>query len=183
MVSEGIFPFKALLVAQGFHPAAFPGRLTVLNLDDPLLEEYIIHQSTQTGDFSVPFDPNNSPEFYHNAVFFDMDNDGWTDIVTVRSGVRVGQFFHPPSGDLVWFKNPPSCMRNDWVFELTLGLGRRFGCVHGMKKGPWIQECFLLSSLAQGRQAMLAASYLWLLLLLSWRDRASDEGEMGPSLE
>lgn len=109
LVPEGVFPFKALLVAQGFHPAPFQGRLTVINLDDPQKQEYVIDQSTQTGpfDFTNPLDPTNDPAFYHNAVFFDMDNDGHVDIITVRSGFRVGSSgFHPPSGELVWFRNP-----------------------------------------------------------------------------
>lgn len=123
VVPEGIFPFKALLVAQGFHPAAFPGRLTVLNLDSPVYEEYVIHQSTQTGSFTGPLDPENQPEFYHNAVFFDMNNDGWTDIVTVRSGFRVGQAFHPPSGDLVWFQNPGPALDSSTAWAETILFG------------------------------------------------------------
>ena len=122
-VPSGIFPFNALLIPQGFHPAPFPGRLSVINLDDPSRQEYIIDQSTQTGGFTGPFNPANSPEYYHNAVFYDMDNDGLTDIVTVRSGFRVGQAFHPPSGDLVWFKNPgPSLDPNvEWQEIILFG--------------------------------------------------------------
>ncbi|MEL7368212.1 MAG: hypothetical protein AAFN74_04815, partial [Myxococcota bacterium] len=33
-------------------------------------------------------------------------NDGFRDIVTVRSGFRVGPFIYPPFSELVYFKNP-----------------------------------------------------------------------------
>jgi len=35
-----------------------------------------------------------------------MDNDGLKDILTVRSGYRVGRFPNDSSGQLLWFKNP-----------------------------------------------------------------------------
>ena len=105
---EGAFPFQALVIAQGFHPAASPGRLTAIDLDDPNKTEYIIQQSTQSGPFmGNPFDPENRPWYYHDAQFYDMNNDGFLDIISVRSGFRVGAGgFHPPFGQLVWFENP-----------------------------------------------------------------------------
>lgn len=106
---DGVFPFEAIVIAQGFHPAPLPGRLTAINMNDSAnnFTEYVIHQSTQTAaGYTGPFDPNNMPRYYHDAVFHDMDNDGYKDIISVRSGFRVGQNFYPPLSELVWFKNP-----------------------------------------------------------------------------
>ena len=85
-----------------------PGRLTAINLEDQT--EYVIHQSTQSSDgFDVtnPWTyPTNQPRFYHDAQFYDMNNDGHLDIISVRSGLRVGASFYPPFSELVWFENP-----------------------------------------------------------------------------
>jgi hypothetical protein len=105
---SGVFPFQAVVVPQGFHPARVPGRLTAINLDDPNKTEYVIHQSTQRrGPSTGPNDPSNKPRFYHEIKFFDMDDDGDVDIVTNRSGARVGGGPpRPPYGELLWFENP-----------------------------------------------------------------------------
>lgn len=104
---DGVFPFEALVIPQGFHPAPFPGRLTAIDLDDPLRTEYVIHQSTQSqSGFTFPGDPTNSPRFYHRVLFLDMDGDGLEDIVTVRSGFRVVPSVYPPFSELVYFRNP-----------------------------------------------------------------------------
>ena len=103
---DGALPFEALTVAQGFHPAAKAGRLTILDLTndapDGTTPEYVVHQST-----------NEAPRFYHRVVFADMDGDGDQDIITVRSGFSLGLFSSmggpqasPPSGELVWFEHP-----------------------------------------------------------------------------
>jgi hypothetical protein len=104
---KGVFPFEALVSAQGFHIAPLPGRLVAIDMDT--LTEYVIAQSSQlpTGfNASNPYDPSNSPRFYHTAVFHDMDSDGKQDIITVRSGLRVGRLPYPPLSELVWFRNP-----------------------------------------------------------------------------
>jgi hypothetical protein len=106
---SGMLSFNALLVPQGFISAAKPGRLTIINLDDANKTEYLVHQSTQSS--GSPTDPANSPRAYHKAVFFDVDGDGLKDIVTVRSGFRVGATTYPPYGELVWFKNPGSAIQ------------------------------------------------------------------------
>ncbi|MCK6546857.1 hypothetical protein L6R52_13495 [Myxococcota bacterium] len=109
---DGVFPFEAVVIPQGFHPAPFAGRLTAVNLDDPARTEYVIHQSTQnysTG-FTFPNDPRNSPRFYHRVLFIDMNGDGLKDLVTVRSGFRVGRWVYPPFSELVWFENPGAAL-------------------------------------------------------------------------
>ena len=101
---DSLFDFEALVVAHGFHPTFEPGKLTAINVDT--LDEYIIHQST-----------NESPEYYHNSVFYDMDGDGLLDIISVRSGFKLFPSFRPPSGDLVWFKNPGTDLDKDVGWE------------------------------------------------------------------
>ena len=104
-VPDGILPFDAIIVPQGFHPAPRQGRLTIIDLEN--LDEYVVDQSTQSpSGFTFPLDPSNSPRFYHRALFIDMDGDGRRDIVTVRSGFRVGPSVYPPFSELVYFRNP-----------------------------------------------------------------------------
>lgn len=111
---DGMLPFEALVVPQGFHPAQAPGRLSIINLDDPMRGEFIVHQSTQ--DTSLPpHSPGNEPRFYHKALFIDMNGDGLLDIVTVRSGFRIVTFppppvVYPPFSELVWFENPGTAL-------------------------------------------------------------------------
>ncbi len=114
----GMLKFNALLVPQGFISAAKPGRLSIINLDDAAKTEYLVHQSTQSS--GSPTDPANSPRAYHKGVFIDMDGDGLKDIVTVRSGFRVGATTYPPYGELVWFKNPGTALKADVPWKETV---------------------------------------------------------------
>lgn len=108
---EGMLPFEGVVMPQGFHPTPPQGRLSIINMDDPGRQEYIVDQSTQ-----LPFPPNicpfppneiNAPRFYHQVRYVDMDVDGFLDIVTVRAAFKVaGGFCVPPVGEVVWFKNP-----------------------------------------------------------------------------
>lgn len=121
---DGMFPFKAMVIPQGFHIAQAPGRLTMINMDDPAKTEYVIHQSTQQpSGFSFPLDPNNSPRFYHTALFMDVDNDGLLDIVSVRSGFRLIPSVYPPFSELVWFKNPGASLEANTPWEETVLYG------------------------------------------------------------
>lgn len=104
-VPDGVVPFEAIVVPQGFHPADRQGRLTIIDVHTQ--DEYVVDQSTQSpGGFTFPLDPANSPRFYHRALFIDMDGDGRRDIVTVRSGFRVVPSVYPPFSELVYFRNP-----------------------------------------------------------------------------
>lgn len=106
---DGAFPFEAVVVPQGFHPAIAPGRLTAIDVATG--DEYVIHQSTQAASgFTFPGDPANSPRFYHRALFHDMDGDGLLDIVTARSGFRVFPSVYPPFAELVYFVNPGAAL-------------------------------------------------------------------------
>lgn len=113
---DGVFPFEALVVAQGFLATPQPGRLSAIDTGSG--EEYIIDQSVGLGPES---------RAYHQTVFIDMDNDGILDIVTVRTGERVFPPPKPPTaGELVWFKNPGSGLQKTVEWEesvLVDGLG------------------------------------------------------------
>ena len=93
---DDVFPFPALLMPQGFLAEQTPGRLTAINMDDnDRFTEYIIDQSTCL-----------APRYYHEVIFYDVNDDGLKDIVAARSP------FHPqflsffPNGELVVFENP-----------------------------------------------------------------------------
>ena len=114
----------AVVIPQGFLSTQRPGRLTAVDITTGT--EYIIHQSTlQVGvppTFPIP-DPENSPRFYHRALFIDIDGDNALDIVTVRSGFLPGQVVHPPKGELVWFKNPGTALDPNIPWEETVLFG------------------------------------------------------------
>jgi|GEM_PF-1171575 len=112
-VPDGILQFEAIVVPEGFHTAVQPGRLTLINLDDPLRTTYLIDLSTQVPGTpcrlpgTVGANPLQAPRFYHLVKWFDMDSDGLKDAVTVRSGFKVaGLFCIPAPGEVVWFRNP-----------------------------------------------------------------------------
>jgi hypothetical protein len=125
---DGFLPFEAVVIPGGFHPTPPPGRLTIINLDDPNRQEYIVDQSTQ-----LPFPPNvcpfppdesNAPRFYHQVRYVDMDQDGLLDLVTVRAGFKVaGGFCVPPVGEVVWFKNPGGALdpNTPWQENIVSG--------------------------------------------------------------
>ena len=116
-VPDGVLPFQAVVSPQGFQVAPRPGRLTLINVDDPDLEEYIVDQSSFVPPRCEPGNPANQPWFYHDAHFVDMDQDGLRDLVTVRSGFLVRGGFCPPTGELVWFRNPGEALRPDVEWE------------------------------------------------------------------
>jgi len=112
-VPDGVLPFEAVISPQGFQVTRAPGRLSLINLDDPELQEFIVQQSSFSPPRCEPGNPDNQPWFYHDARFVDMDGDGRRDIVTVRSSFRVAGGFCPPAGQLVWFRNPGENLEPD----------------------------------------------------------------------
>ena len=98
---DGVFPFEAILVPQGWFATMPPGRLVAI--DVATLEEHVIHQSTPE-----------APRFYHDVAFVDMDRDGYLDIVTTRSSFKVVPTLSPPAGELVWFRNPGPDQEAEW---------------------------------------------------------------------
>ena len=124
---DGMVPFEAVAIPQGFHPAIPPGRLSFINLDDPGLQEYIVHQSTG-GPPGASCDSSSNvsnPKFYHDLEFVDMNNDGFKDIATVRSSFKVAGFGSVSffTGELVWFENPGAALSPtvQWQEHILVG--------------------------------------------------------------
>ena len=131
-VPDGILPFEAIVVPEGFHTTAPAGRITLINLDDPNRETYLVDVSTQVPgqspcrfDDAPDFNPLVRPRFYHLVKWADMNSDGLKDAVTVRSGFKVqGQFCAPAPGEVVWFENPGSAIdpNTEWVEHTIAGV-------------------------------------------------------------
>ena len=129
-VPDGVVPFEAVVAPQGFLAAFPPGRLSLINMDSPTRQEYLVDQSTGLFDefgVGIPCDgeDTNKPRFYHEVQYADMDGDTYLDIVTVRSGFKptgAGSFCGF-AGDLVYFKNPgPALAANtEWEEHLLFG--------------------------------------------------------------
>ena len=108
-----LVPFEALIVPQGFLRTPMPGRLSLINLSDPQKTEYIVHETGLNGTM---------PAFYHDVVVFDVDQDGYKDIVSARSSFNV-ILDTPPFGELVWYKNPGSDLAPNVAWEEHLLVG------------------------------------------------------------
>ncbi|MGI9291992.1 MAG: hypothetical protein ACR2QG_12060 [Gammaproteobacteria bacterium] len=134
VVPDGILPFSAVAVPEGFHVSNPPnGRMTIINVDDPNKQSYDVDIISQLA-------PGQSeclggvPRFYHEAKWFDMDGDGLKDLVTVRAGFKATPGLCFPVGEVVWFKNPgaaldPNVEWDEFIVhsaangpEITLGL-------------------------------------------------------------
>ena len=106
-VPDGVVPFEAVVSPQGFLSTPRAGRISLIDVSDPDRTEYIVDQSTLIPPRCKPGSDDNQPWFYHDARFIDMDDEGLRDLVTVRSSFLAGRgAFCPPSGQLVWFRNP-----------------------------------------------------------------------------
>jgi len=125
-VPDGILPFEAIVVPEGFHTTFEPGGITIIDIDDPSNQTYLVTRSVF--DTSVnskckfpdhpAFNPDVQPRFYHLVKWWDMDEDGLKDAVTVRSGFKVnGAFCLPAAGEVVWFKNPGAALDPNTQWE------------------------------------------------------------------
>jgi hypothetical protein len=124
-VPDGVVPFEAVISPQGFLAAEPPGRLSLINMDSPTRQEYIVHQSTALAAEPCDDTPANRPRFYHEVQYVDMDADGDKDIVTVRSAFKpLGPgSFCAFFGDLVYFENPGAAINanTEWTEHLLFG--------------------------------------------------------------
>jgi len=114
---EGLVPFDALVSPQGFQSALPPGRLSIINLDDPDRGEYLVDQSSFVPPRCAPGSSDNQPWFYHGVLYIDMDEDGRLDLVTARSSFKVRGGICPPTGQLVWFRNPGEALDADTEWD------------------------------------------------------------------
>jgi hypothetical protein len=106
-----------VIAPQGFQSAIPPGRLSVISLADKKRTEYIVDQSRFKPPRCEPGSKDNQPWFYHGVVFLDIDEDGLLDLVTARSSFKVRGGFCPPTGQLLWFRNPGDELAPDKEWE------------------------------------------------------------------
>lgn len=123
-VPEGVVPFEAIVVPGGFLSAERPGRLTLVDVSSPARTEYVVAEAgTARPDCSGGV-VRNEQWYYHQAVFHDMDGDGDKDLITARASFKP--FLHrcPPTGELVWFRNPGRALdpARLWEVEVLVGL-------------------------------------------------------------
>jgi hypothetical protein len=125
-VPDGILPFEALVVPGGFLSTPKPGRITLVNMEDPARGEYlVIEAGTGTPDCTGGV-VRNDRWFYHQALWIDMDGDGRKDLVTARANLMPFRYGCPYVGELVWFRNPGAEIRPDqpWDIDVLVGLPR-----------------------------------------------------------
>lgn len=120
LVPPGVLDFEAVISPQGFQVAPKPGRLSLINLDDPDRADYVIDQSSFNPPRCELGSEDNQPWFYHDVRFHDMDDDGLKDVITARSSFRIAGGMCPPAGQLVWFKNPGAAIARDKEWEETI---------------------------------------------------------------
>ncbi len=127
-VPAGVVPFAAVVVPGGFLATPKPGRITLVNLDDPQRGEFVVVEAgTGTPDCSAGKTPDrirNDQWFYHQALFHDMDGDGLKDLITARANLMPFKYQCPPVGELVWFRNPGAALKADvpWEIRVLVGL-------------------------------------------------------------
>ena len=127
-VPDGVVPFRAVVVPGGFLSTPKPGRITLVNVDDPKRTEYVVVEAgTGTPDCSAGRNPDqirNDRWFYHQALFHDMDGDGLKDLITARANLMPFLYQCPPVGELVWFRNPGAALKADvpWEVRVLVGL-------------------------------------------------------------
>ncbi len=119
-VPEGVVPFEAVVVPGGFLSADKPGRFTLVDVSDPGRREYVIAEAGTAKPECRDGVVRNDQWYYHQALFHDMDGDGLQDIITARASFKP--FLHrcPPTGELVWFRNPGAALAPDRPWEVHL---------------------------------------------------------------
>lgn len=123
-VPEGVVPFEAVVIPGGFLSADRPGRLTIVDVSAAARTEYVVAEAgTAQPDCSGGV-VRNEQWYYHQALFHDMDGDGDKDLVTARASFKP--FLHrcPPTGELVWFRNPGKALdpATPWEAVVLVGL-------------------------------------------------------------
>jgi hypothetical protein len=123
-VPDGVVPFEAVVVPGGFLSADKPGRFTLVDVSDPARREYVIAEAGTAKPECRDGMVRNEQWYYHQALFHDMDGDGLQDIITARASFKP--FLHrcPPTGELIWFRNPGAALAPDrpWEVHVLVGL-------------------------------------------------------------
>jgi len=121
-----VVPFEALVVPGGFLATPKPGRITLVDLDDPKRGEYVVVEAGAGTPDCSGGQVRNDRWFYHQALWIDMDADGRKDLVTARANLMPFLYRCPPVGELVWFRNPGPDLRPDvpWQASVLVGLPR-----------------------------------------------------------
>ncbi len=125
-VPDGVLPFQAIVVPHGFLSDRRPGRLTLVNVDDPARTEYVVAEAGTAEPVCANGQVQNERWYYHGAVFIDMDGDGLRDLVTARASLMPFMYGCPPSGELLWFRNPGPDLKPGvaWQANILVGLPR-----------------------------------------------------------
>ncbi|MCC5794327.1 MAG: VCBS repeat-containing protein [Chromatiales bacterium] len=123
-VPDGVLPFEGIVVPGGFLAASAPGRIAIINLDDPERGEYVVVEAGTAPPVCRGGEFSNERWDYHKVVFLDVDGDGLPDIVTVRAAFQPFMFGCPPVGELVWFRNPGETLAPEvpWEERVLVGL-------------------------------------------------------------
>jgi hypothetical protein len=123
-VPTGVVPFEAVVIPGGFLSPEKPGRFTLVNVSDPARPEYVVAEAGTAKPDCRDGIVRNEQWYYHQALFHDMDGDGRQDIVTARASFKP--FLHrcPPTGELVWFRNPGPALdpAQPWDVRVLVGL-------------------------------------------------------------
>lgn len=123
-VPTGVVPFEAVVVPGGFLSADKPGRFTLVDVSDPARREYVVADAGTAMPDCRDGVVRNEQWYYHQALFHDMDGDGLQDIITARASFKP--FLHrcPPTGELIWFRNPGAALdaAQPWEVRVLIGL-------------------------------------------------------------